>query len=193
MGTQNTPPPNQPLNEAHYNSAAHKQVAQKQVAQSTAPTSSQPAPSKSSEEAAPPALYRIEIHGQSNPARAVKAKLGEIIKIKVLIATTLSAQKNDTAKTAETTAPGKANTTKGKANTAKAKTPQTLPDPNQGVLDVVFEGKVIFSATLRHGVADNPFLAFSLRASKDGPLKFNWQNKNGDQWSTTRQLEIAAG
>ena len=53
------------------------------------------------------------------------------------------------------------------------------------------DGQPVFSAELYAAVAANPYLAFTLRAERDGVLSFTWEGDNGFRQTETRDLRLA--
>lgn len=54
-----------------------------------------------------------------------------------------------------------------------------------------FENVLVFAADLYPAIAANPYLAFTLRAEREGELQFSWQGDHGFAHRETRRLVVA--
>ena len=54
-----------------------------------------------------------------------------------------------------------------------------------------FEGAVVFEAEFSPAVAANPFLSFTMVASRSGEISLRWQGDGGFDQTETRRLEVA--
>ncbi|CAD5374516.1 Sulfur oxidation protein SoxZ [Rubrivivax sp. A210] len=52
------------------------------------------------------------------------------------------------------------------------------------------DGTLVFAADLYPAIAANPYLAFTLRAERDGELQFSWQGDHGLVHRETRRLVL---
>ena len=53
-----------------------------------------------------------------------------------------------------------------------------------------FEGEVVFEADFSPAVAANPFLSFTMQASRSGDITLRWQGDNGFDQTETRRIEV---
>jgi len=51
--------------------------------------------------------------------------------------------------------------------------------------------KLVFSADWHPAISANPYMAFDLRASESGTLKFTWQDDNGETYTTSANLAVS--
>jgi len=51
--------------------------------------------------------------------------------------------------------------------------------------------KLVFSADWYPAVSANPYMAFHLRASESGMLKFSWHDDNGETYSKSANLTVS--
>lgn len=52
------------------------------------------------------------------------------------------------------------------------------------------DGERVFRADLHPAVAANPYLAFRLRATRSGTLRFSWRDQHGEETVETRELVV---
>jgi len=55
---------------------------------------------------------------------------------------------------------------------------------------VTYRGEMIFETIFGPGVAANPYIAFSLRATESGEVRFLWEQQNGEVTEVVRQLAV---
>jgi sulfur-oxidizing protein SoxZ len=55
---------------------------------------------------------------------------------------------------------------------------------------VEYGGDEIFVAEFGPGIAANPFTAFYIRADESGPVRFVWEDQNGERSIEQRQLTV---
>lgn len=53
-----------------------------------------------------------------------------------------------------------------------------------------YDGATVFAADFHPAVAANPILTFHVRATKSGPIDFEWTDQNGIQWQDQAVLEV---
>lgn len=53
------------------------------------------------------------------------------------------------------------------------------------------DGRVVFRAELHPAIATNPYVAFPLRAEREGELSFVWEGDRGFRHQETRRLVLA--
>jgi sulfur-oxidizing protein SoxZ len=53
------------------------------------------------------------------------------------------------------------------------------------------DGELVFAAELYPAIAANPYLAFSLLASRSGTLSFTWEGDGGFTQTETARLDVA--
>lgn len=54
-----------------------------------------------------------------------------------------------------------------------------------------YDGAEVFAAELSPAIAANPFLSFSLVATRTAPLVLRWQGDNGFDQAETREIVVA--
>lgn len=54
-----------------------------------------------------------------------------------------------------------------------------------------YDGAEVFSVDLHQAVAANPFIAFSMVATRSGPVEFEWIGDNGFRHRQSAQIKIA--
>lgn len=54
-----------------------------------------------------------------------------------------------------------------------------------------FDGEVVFSVDLHEAMAANPFLEFSMRATRSGRFEFVWQEDGGALYTLEKSLTVA--
>jgi sulfur-oxidizing protein SoxZ len=57
-------------------------------------------------------------------------------------------------------------------------------------LSVTYDGAEIFRADLFPGIAANPYVAFTTRATKTGDIVFTWTDDQGEVSTETRTLRV---
>ena len=53
-----------------------------------------------------------------------------------------------------------------------------------------YDGRTVFRAELKPGIAANPYFAFSVRADRSGTLTFRWTDQHGNTTVETRELSV---
>lgn len=59
-----------------------------------------------------------------------------------------------------------------------------------GTFAVTYDGAEVFRADLQPGIAANPYIAFSTRATTTGDLTFRWTDEKGETTVATRRLTV---
>jgi hypothetical protein len=57
-------------------------------------------------------------------------------------------------------------------------------------IECLLDGERVFRADLHPAMAANPFLAFRLRATRSGTLRFRWRDQHGEESVETRELVV---
>lgn len=96
-----------------------------------------------------------------------KAKAGEVITIKTLIAHKMETGLRKNKKTGE-------------------------PIPQNIISDFVakFDGKEVFKVKLKGGISANPYFAFTTKVAKSGEFEFTWTEDTGKTWSTKKAIAV---
>ncbi|MFT4797076.1 MAG: sulfur-oxidizing protein SoxZ [Candidatus Azotimanducaceae bacterium] len=55
---------------------------------------------------------------------------------------------------------------------------------------VTYKGEKVFEALFGPGIAANPYVAFYLRATESGDVRFVWEEQNGDVTEIVRYLAV---
>jgi sulfur-oxidizing protein SoxZ len=96
-----------------------------------------------------------------------KAKVGEIIEIKTLVAHVMeTGQRRD-------------------------KDGKLIPRNIIHTFEAKFAGKTVFTAKLFSGIASNPYLAFFMKVPGPGELEFTWADDGGEKISEKMKLSVA--
>ena len=53
-----------------------------------------------------------------------------------------------------------------------------------------YDGEEAFSAEFSPAIAANPFLSFTLRATRSGPVELRWEGDNGFSQTETREIAV---
>ncbi len=56
---------------------------------------------------------------------------------------------------------------------------------------VDFNGKEVFSADIRTGIAANPFFEFPFKATESGEFVFTWTEDTGETATAKKKMEVA--
>ena len=54
-----------------------------------------------------------------------------------------------------------------------------------------YDGAEVFRADLSPAVAANPFVAFTMVATRSGEVAFRWSDEHGRDWTATATIEVA--
>lgn len=97
-----------------------------------------------------------------------EAKAGEIIEIKTLIAHPMENGRFKNPKTGE-----------------------IKPRDIIHTLVARFEGRDVFRMTLYPSISANPYIAFTMKATRSGALQMIWKDEHGQSWSADVRLEVS--
>ena len=53
-----------------------------------------------------------------------------------------------------------------------------------------YDGEEVFSAEFHPAITANPYVAFTLRATRSGPIRFRWEDDRGDVTLATASLTV---
>jgi sulfur-oxidizing protein SoxZ len=67
---------------------------------------------------------------------------------------------------------------------------QVLPRDILRRFECRLDGELVFAADLAPAISANPYLAFTLQATRSGTLSFAWTGDNGFAWSETRPFTV---
>lgn len=97
-----------------------------------------------------------------------KAKAGDVIQIKTLIAHKMETGLRKNKKTGKLI-------------------------PRRIIQDFVakFNGKEVFRANLHGGISANPYIAFFTKVGKSGEFEFTWTEDTGKKWSTKKSITVS--
>jgi sulfur-oxidizing protein SoxZ len=68
---------------------------------------------------------------------------------------------------------------------------QVLPRDILRRFECRLDGELVFAADLAPAISANPYIAFTLRATKSGTLSFSWEGDNGFAWTETRPFTVS--